>query len=76
MHGIGGGPHFSGIGGGPRFGGARFAGNHFAHAGGFHHRHGRFAFGAPYAYSYDSCWRPVWTAYGRQWVDVCGDYGY
>jgi hypothetical protein len=44
----------------------------------FHHRFNRFAFvGAPFAYAaYDSCWRRVWTSYGLQWVDVCGDYGY
>jgi hypothetical protein len=61
-------------------------GAHFAHAGRFgfrdhdhfHHRFHRFAFfGAPYAYaSYDSCWRRVWTPYGLQWANVCGDYGY
>jgi len=33
--------------------------------------------GAPFAYApYDSCWRRVWTPYGLQWVDVCGNYGY
>ena len=44
----------------------------------FHHRFHRFAFvGAPYAYAaYDSCWRRMWTPYGLQWVNVCGDYGY
>jgi hypothetical protein len=45
----------------------------------FHHRFHRFAFfGSPY-YSYashDSCWRRVWTSYGPQWVNICGDYGY
>jgi len=30
-----------------------------------------------FAYAaYDSCWRRVWTPYGLQWVDVCGNYGY
>jgi hypothetical protein len=44
----------------------------------FHHRFNRFAFvGAPYFYaSYDDCWRQVWTRYGLQWVNACGDYGY
>jgi hypothetical protein len=46
----------------------------------FHHRFNRFAFigfGFPYAYAaYDSCWRRVWTRYGLQWVDVCGNYVY
>ena len=46
----------------------------------FRHRFNRFAFfvGAPYydyAY-YDSCWQRVWTAYGPQLVNVCGNYGY
>ena len=90
MHagGMGGGMHGGGMGGGMHFaamgGGAHFAGPHFAHAGRFgfrdhfHHRFHRFAFfGAPYAYaSYDSCWRRVWTPYGLQWANVCGDYGY
>ena len=34
-------------------------------------------FGAPFWYAdygYDSCWSRVWTAYGPQWVNVCGDY--
>jgi len=90
MH--GGGMHFSGMGGGAHFSGGHFAGARFAHAGFsprfsrfaspghrfFHHRLHRFAFvGAPFAYAaYDSCWRRVWTSYGLQWVDVCGDYGY
>jgi hypothetical protein len=79
--GMGGGMHFAAMGGG-----AHFAGPHFAHVGRFgfrdrdhfHHRFHRFAFfGAPYAYaSYDSCWRRVWTPYGLQWANVCGDYGY
>jgi hypothetical protein len=79
-----GGPHFSGA----HFAGAHFAHAGFSprvsrfafhdrdH---FHHRFfHRFAFvGAPYAYAaYDNCWRRVWTRYGLQWVDVCGDYGY
>jgi hypothetical protein len=81
---------FGGISGGTHFSGGRFAGAHFAHAGFsprfafhhrfhhrfFHHRFHRFAFvGAPFAYAaYDSCWRRVWTSYGPQWVNVCGDY--
>jgi hypothetical protein len=84
-----GGMHVGGM--GAHFSGSRFAGAHFAHAGfsprfsrvafhhhRFHHRFHRFAFvGAPFAYAaYDSCWRRVWTSYGPQWVDVCGDYGY
>jgi hypothetical protein len=86
MHfsGMGGGQHFSG----GRFAGAHFAHagfsprssrsafrdhDHFHHRF-FHHRFHRFA---PYAYAaYNSCWRRVWTSYGPQWVDVCGDYGY
>ena len=67
------GPHWAG-GWHPR---ARFAFNHRF----FHHRFNRFAFafaGAPYYDygSYDYCWRRVWTAYGPQVVNVCGDYGY
>jgi hypothetical protein len=44
----------------------------------FHHRFNRFAFvGVPFFYAgYDSCWRQVWTRYGLQWVNACGDYGY
>jgi hypothetical protein len=85
MHGggMGGGMHFAAMGGGAHFAGSHFAGPHFAHAGRFgfrdhHHRFHRFAFfGVPYAYaSYDSCWRRVWTPYGLQWANVCGDYGY
>jgi hypothetical protein len=83
--------HFGGMGGGAHFGGSHFAGGHFAHAGfsprfsrfafrdgRFHHRFHRFAFfGAPFVYAaYDSCWRRVWTPYGLQWTNVCGDYGY
>lgn len=44
-----------------------------------HHRFRNFAFfGAPFAYAaYDyGCWRPIWTGYGRRWVNVCYDYGY
>jgi hypothetical protein len=26
--------------------------------------------GVPYAY-YDSCYSPVWTAWGWRWVNVC-----
>lgn len=38
-------------------------------------RHRRFAFfGAPYYSYYDSCWQTVWTGFGTQWVNVCGDY--
>src|SRR5450432_55969 len=84
-HGGGGGMHFGGM-GGAHFSGAHFAGAHFAHAGfsprfaslgGHHHHFHRFAFfGAPYAYAaYNSCWRRMWTPYGLQWVNVCGDYG-
>ena len=86
MHGggMGGGMRFAAMGGGAHFAGSHFAGPHFAHVGRFgfrdhfHHRFHRFAFfGAPYAYaSYDSCWRRVWTPYGLQWANVCGDYGY
>jgi hypothetical protein len=82
--GMGGGMHFAAMGGGAHFAGNHFAGPHFAHVGRFgfrdhfHHRFHRFAFfGAPYAYaSYDNCWRRVWTPYGLQWANVCGDYGY
>ena len=87
MHigGMGGGPRFSG---GSHFAGARFAHGGFSprfsnfafrHHGHFiHHRFHRFAFvGAPFAYAaYDSCWRRVWTPYGLQWTNVCGDYDY
>ena len=65
---------------GPRFAGAGFHGSHFFHHGGFfhhHHRFHRFAFfGGPaiYADYYDGCYRRVWTSYGLQWVNVCGDY--
>ncbi len=88
MHGggMGGGMHFAAMGGGAHFAGPHFAhvGPHFAHVGRFgfrdhfHHRFHRFAFfGAPYVYAdYDSCWRRVWTPYGLQWANVCGDYGY
>ena len=86
MHGggMGGGMRFAAMGGGAHFAGSHFAGPHFAHVGRFgfrdhfHHRFHRFAFfGAPYAYAaYDSCWRRVWTPYGLQWANVCGDYGY
>jgi hypothetical protein len=87
MHGggMGGGVHSSAA----HFSGSRFAGAHVGFAprfsrSAFHdhrffdRRHHRFAFiGAPYAYAdYDNCWRRVWTAYGLQWVDVCGDDGY
>jgi hypothetical protein len=53
----------------PRF--SRFAFHHR-----FFHRR-RFAFfGGPFVYAgyYDSCWSQVWTGYGPQWVNVCGDY--
>jgi hypothetical protein len=76
--------------GGGRFVGAPFARAGFAprfsrvafhdgfHHRFVHHRFHRFAFfGVPYAYAaYDGCWRRVWTSYGPQWVNVCGDYGY
>src|SRR5437879_1393867 len=80
---------FGGISGGRHFSGSRFAGAPlaahaalsprsptFAFRDGFHHRFHRFAFvGVPFAYAaYDSCWRRVWTPYGLQWVNVCGDY--
>jgi hypothetical protein len=89
--GMGGGAHFAAIGpgpgfsrpgfvGGPRFGrgvwGARYAQFHHPF---FRNRFRRFAFvGFPYYYAdygYDACWSRVWTAYGLQWVNVCGDYG-
>jgi hypothetical protein len=73
----------------PQFNGARFANARFANAAisprfssfhhrFFHHRFNRFAFfGGPFVYAaYDSCWSQVWTAYGPQWVNVCGSYGY
>ncbi len=84
--GMSGGRHFSGS----RFAGAPFAAHAalsprsstiafrdgLHHRAFFHHRFHRFAFvGAPFAYAaYDSCWRRVWTSYGPQWVNVCGDY--
>jgi hypothetical protein len=84
--GMGGGMRFAAMGGSAHFVGNHSVGPHFAHAGRFasrdgrffHHRFHRFAFfGAPYAYaSYDSCWRRVWTPYGLHWANVCGDYGY
>jgi hypothetical protein len=68
---------------GPRFAGPGWHGGHFIgrHAYFFHHHHfRRFAvFGAPYYYSNyydDGCWRRSWTAYGWQWVNVCGDNWY
>jgi hypothetical protein len=86
---IGGGPHFAGMGVGPHFSGTRFAGAPVAHGAfgprfsrfGFHGRgrfHHRFAFfGGPFFYAdYSSCWGRVWTPYGPQWADLCGDYGY
>ncbi len=89
---MGGGMRFGGMSAGPRFSGARFAGAPFAaHAAlsprfsrfafhhRFHHRFHRFAFvGVPFAYAsyYEDCWRRVWTRYGLQWVNVCGDYLY
>jgi hypothetical protein len=78
---IGGGPRFGGF-AGPRFAGGRFAGAHFAHGHFFHHRFNRFAFfGFPgvyasYGYYDDGCWTQVWTRYGWQSVNVCGNYGY
>jgi hypothetical protein len=84
MHGMGG-PHFAAMGvGGPHFSSGHFVGGHFTHAAfsprfGFHHHfHHRFFFaGAPFFYAgYDNCWRRYWTAYGLQWVNVCGDSVY
>jgi hypothetical protein len=68
------GAHFAHAGFSPRFSSFGFRGRgHF-----FHHRFNRFAFfGGPFLYAaYDGCWRRVWTPYGPQWADVCGDYGY
>jgi hypothetical protein len=69
-------PRFSHPGFSPRS--SRFAFRDGFHHRFFHHRFHRFAFvGAPFAYAaYDSCWRRVWTQYGLQYVNVCGDYGY
>jgi hypothetical protein len=52
--------------------------NRFNRFGFRHHRFRSFAFGAPFVYAaYDyGCWRPVWTGYGRRWINVCYDYGY
>ena len=89
--GMGAGAHFAGANWGGAHWGGMNRGMHFAHAGlsprfsrfAFRdhrfHRFNRFAFfGVPYAYAsyYDDCWRRVWTRYGLQWVNVCGDYGY
>jgi hypothetical protein len=66
--------HFS-----PHFSRFAFRGRDGFHHRFFHHRFHRFAFfGAPYySYaSYDDCWRRMWTRYGVQYVNVCGDYGY
>ena len=63
----------------PRFSRFAFRDHDGFHHHFFHHRFHRFAFfGSPYySYaSYDSCWRRVWTSYGPQWVNICGDYGY
>lgn len=87
MH-VGGAPaHFAAMGVAPHFSGGHFAGTHaaFSPRFGFHrpfffhhhhfHRFAFFGFGAPFLYAgYDSCWRRVWTDYGLQWVNVCGDY--
>jgi hypothetical protein len=89
--GMGGGAHFAAAHwGGTHWSGTN-RGMHFAHAGfsprfsrfafhhRFHHRFHRFAFvGDPYLYAdyYGDCWRSVWTRYGLQSVNVCGDYGY
>jgi hypothetical protein len=69
-------PRFSHPGFAPRF--SRFAFHDRFHNRFFHHRFHRFAFiGVPFAYAaYDDCWRRVWTRYGLQYVNVCGDYGY
>ncbi|WP_456622608.1 MULTISPECIES: hypothetical protein [unclassified Bradyrhizobium] len=68
---------------GPRFAGPGWHGRPFIgrHAFFFrHHRFHRFAFvGAPYFYANyydDGCWQRSWTAYGWQWVNVCGDSWY
>jgi hypothetical protein len=89
---MGGGMRFGGMSGprfsGARFAGAPFAHAAFAprfsrfafhdRRAFFRHRFNRFAFvGAPLVYAaYNSCWRAVWTPYGRQWIDVCSGYGY
>ena len=88
--GMGGGAHFAAARWGGAHWSGMNRGMHFAHAGfsprfsrfafrdhRFHHRFHRFAFvGAPYVYAsyYDDCWRRVWTRYGLQWVNACGDY--
>jgi hypothetical protein len=66
-----------------RFGGAPVGFRHnlaFRHDFGFPHRHTRNVafFGAPFFYGdySDGCWRRVWTSYGWQWANLCGDYGY
>jgi hypothetical protein len=74
-----GGAHWSGMNRGVRFAHAGFSHrfSRFAFHHRFHHRFDRFAFvGAPYLYAsyYDDCWRTVWTRYGLQWVNACGDY--
>ena len=83
MHPMGGGMHFAAIGPGPHWTGAHFSHAAFSPRFGFHHHffhHRRFFFvgvGAPFFYAdYDSCWRRYWTAYGLQWVNVCGNYTY
>jgi hypothetical protein len=65
-----------------RFGGAPVGFRHnlaFRHVG-FRNRHFRNVafFGAPFFYGgySDGCWRQVWTSYGWQWANLCGDYGY
>ena len=88
MH-SGGPAHFAAMGMAPHWSGRSFAGAPVAHAAFsprfanhghfFHHNrfHGFAFFGAPFVYAgYDSCWRRYWTAYGLQWVNVCGDYDY
>jgi hypothetical protein len=83
---IGPGPRVGSVAGDPHFAGS----SHFSHFAfhdrdGFHHNHffhhRRFAFfddggGYYYDYGYNGCYRRVWTAYGLQWVNVCGDSGY
>jgi hypothetical protein len=68
---------------GPRFAGPGWHGRPFIGRHAFFHRHrfNRFAFvGAPFFYANygnyydDGCWQRSWTAYGWQWVNVCGDY--
>jgi hypothetical protein len=55
----------------------RFFHHCFFHHRFFHHRFHRFAFvGVPFAFAAydDGCWRRIWTRFGPEWVNVCGDY--